>query len=63
MATVSLWPQKAAFTAKRHAITHDYDVTQKTLGVGINGKVLEVHKKGDTEEPRNKYALKVYLKA
>jgi len=59
MATVPLWPQKAPFTAKRHAITHDYDVTQKTLGVGINGKVLEVHKKGDTEEPRKKFALKV----
>lgn len=50
------WPQKRPFTSKKNAITHDYDVTQKSLGVGINGKVLECYKKGD---PSRKFALKV----
>lgn len=44
------------FTAKRNAITQDYDITQKSLGVGINGKVLECFKKGDRG---TMYALKV----
>ena len=49
------WPQKRPFTTKRHAITKDYDVSQKSLGVGINGKVLECYRKTD----KAKFALKV----
>lgn len=49
------WPQNRPFTTKRHAITHDYDVSQKSLGVGINGKVLECYRKSD----KGKFALKV----
>ena len=33
----------------------DYDVSQKSLGVGINGKVLECYRKKD----KGKFALKV----
>ena len=54
----TLWPQKQPFKAKRHAITKDYDVTQKSLGVGINGKVLQCYKKGDRVQ---KFALKVNI--
>lgn len=51
-----MWPQKQPYTAKRHAITQDYKVSTKSLGVGINGKVLECYNKND---PNTKYALKV----
>lgn len=44
-----------SLTFKRTAITNDYVVTQKSLGLGINGKVLECHSKANNE----KYALKV----
>lgn len=42
---------------KKNAITDDYKVTSQVLGLGINGKVLEIfqRKTGD------KYALKVGL--
>jgi len=49
------WPQNKPLTSKRHAITQDYDVSQKSLGVGINGKVLECYRKKD----KGKFALKV----
>ncbi|XP_047125874.1 MAP kinase-activated protein kinase 2 isoform X1 [Hydra vulgaris] len=49
------WPQNRPLTTKKHAITRDYDVSQKTLGVGINGKVLECNRKSDNK----KCALKV----
>ena len=42
---------------KRHAITNDYTILTRSLGVGVNGKVLEcIHK--STGEKR---ALKVGL--
>ncbi|XP_046896461.1 MAP kinase-activated protein kinase 2-like [Hypomesus transpacificus] len=40
---------------KKHAITDDYTVTRQVLGMGINGKVLEIFRKGSGE----KYALKM----
>lgn len=52
-----IWPQNREFVTKKNAITQDYNVTQKSLGVGINGKVLECYKKGDSK----KYALKVRI--
>ena len=42
---------------KKHAITDDYTVTRQVLGMGINGKVLEIFRKGSGE----KYALKVNI--
>ena len=51
------WPQNKPFTTKRHAITNDYTVSQESLGVGINGKVLECTKK----QGGGKFALKVKL--
>jgi len=50
-----LWPQNRPLTWKRNAITDDYSVSQKSLGVGINGKVLECYRKKDG----GKFALKV----
>jgi mitogen-activated protein kinase-activated protein kinase 2 len=50
------WPLQPPQTPKRNAITQDYTVTQQSLGVGINGKVLQCFKKGDNTK---KYALKV----
>lgn len=40
---------------KKYAITDDYKVTNQVLGLGINGKVLEIYNK----ETREKYALKM----
>lgn len=40
---------------KKNAITDDYKVTNQVLGMGINGKVLEIFQKGSGD----KYALKV----
>lgn len=40
---------------KKNAITDDYKVTSQVLGLGINGKVLEVVQK----KTFTKYALKV----
>lgn len=40
---------------KKNAITDDYKVTSQVLGLGINGKVLEVFQK----KTGDKYALKV----
>ena len=38
-------PAQKALMPKKHAITNDYTILTKTLGVGVNGKVLEcVHK-------------------
>lgn len=46
----------ASFIPKRHAITKDYTILTKCLGVGVSGKVLMcIHKV--TKEKR---ALKVY---
>ena len=50
-----VWPQNRPYSAKRHAISNDYEVTQRSLGVGINGKVLECIRKVD----KQKFALKV----
>ncbi|XP_038067283.1 MAP kinase-activated protein kinase 2-like isoform X1 [Patiria miniata] len=46
-----------SYTPKKHAITEDYEITKKVLGLGINGKVLECHNK----QSGHKYALKVLL--
>lgn len=40
---------------KKNAITDDYKVTTQALGLGINGKVLEIFQK----KTGDKYALKV----
>jgi len=50
-----VWPQNRPESAKRHAISNDYEVTKRSLGVGINGKVLECIRKAD----KQKFALKV----
>ena len=50
-----VWPQNRPFTPKKHPVSNDYDITQKSLGVGINGKVLECIRKSD----RQSFALKV----
>ena len=44
-----------SFAPKKHAITEDYEISKKVLGLGINGKVLECCNK----QTRQKYALKV----
>ncbi|XP_072027648.1 MAP kinase-activated protein kinase 2-like isoform X1 [Amphiura filiformis] len=46
---------KQTFSAKKNAITDDYDISKKVLGLGINGKVLECTHK----QTKEKYALKV----
>ena len=40
---------------KKNAITDDYTISQTVLGLGINGKVVEVKQKSDGQ----KYALKI----
>lgn len=40
---------------KASVITNDYDLSQKVLGVGINGKVVECFEK----KSGKRYALKV----
>ena len=52
-----VWPQNRPYSAKKHPISNDYDVTQRSLGVGINGKVLECVRKSD----RHRFALKVCM--
>ena len=44
-----------ALVPKRHAITGDYTILTRSLGVGVNGKVLECIHKGSGE----RRALKV----
>ena len=50
-----MWPQNRPFSPKKNSITQDYEVTNRSLGVGINGKVLECYRRTDSQ----KYALKV----
>ncbi|GAA6093355.1 MAP kinase-activated protein kinase 2 [Tachysurus ichikawai] len=45
---------KPALQIRKNAITDDYKVTNQVLGLGINGKVLEIVQKKNGE----KYALK-----
>lgn len=49
---------KASLQIKKNAITDDYKVTSQVLGLGINGRVLEIFRKRSAE----KYALKVKLR-
>ncbi len=49
---------KASLQIKKNAITDDYKVTSQVLGLGINGRVLEIFHKRSGE----KYALKVKLR-
>ncbi|KAJ8265130.1 hypothetical protein COCON_G00142290 [Conger conger] len=46
---------KPTLQIKKNAITDDYKVTSQVLGLGINGKVLEIFQKKNGE----KYALKM----
>uniref|UniRef100_A0A6Q2WS80 non-specific serine/threonine protein kinase n=1 Tax=Esox lucius TaxID=8010 RepID=A0A6Q2WS80_ESOLU len=46
---------RPSVTIKKNAITDDYKVTSQVLGLGINGKVLEIFHKKSGE----KYALKM----
>uniref|UniRef100_A0A672N7H7 non-specific serine/threonine protein kinase n=1 Tax=Sinocyclocheilus grahami TaxID=75366 RepID=A0A672N7H7_SINGR len=46
---------KASLQIKKNAITDDYKVTSQVLGLGINGRVLEIFHKRSGE----KYALKM----
>lgn len=48
---------KASLQIKKNAITDDYKVTSQVLGLGINGRVLEIFHKRSGE----KYALKVSI--
>lgn len=48
---------KSGLQIKKNAITDDYKVTTQVLGLGINGKVLEIFNKRTAE----KFALKVSL--
>lgn len=48
---------KSTLQIKKNAITDDYKVTSQVLGLGINGKVLEIFQK----KSGDKYALKVTL--
>jgi len=49
---------KASLQIKKNAIIDDYKVTSQVLGLGINGRVLEIFHKRSGE----KYALKVRLR-
>lgn len=46
---------RSSLQIKKNAITDDYKVTSQVLGLGINGKVLEIYQK----KTGDKYALKV----
>ncbi|KAK7127842.1 hypothetical protein R3I93_020428 [Phoxinus phoxinus] len=46
---------KGSLQIKKHAIIEDYKVTSQVLGLGINGRVLEIFQKRNGE----KYALKM----
>lgn len=52
-----VWPQMSAFErqVKKTLITDDYEISNKVLGLGINGKVVECTNKMNGV----KYALKV----
>lgn len=50
-----LFPVPRDLVAKKGLITNDYSISQRVLGVGINGKVLECTDRSSG----NKYALKV----
>ncbi|XP_068774146.1 MAP kinase-activated protein kinase 2 isoform X1 [Struthio camelus] len=49
------FPGKAGLQIRKNAITDDYKVTTQVLGLGINGKVLEIFSKKSGE----KFALKM----
>ena len=53
--SVGFLPQSRALIPKKEVITAAYQVKQKVLGVGVNGKVLECYHK----ETGEKRALKV----
>uniref|UniRef100_A0A668AFB4 non-specific serine/threonine protein kinase n=1 Tax=Myripristis murdjan TaxID=586833 RepID=A0A668AFB4_9TELE len=46
---------RSSLQIKKNAITDDYKVTSQVLGLGINGKVLEIYQK----KTGDKYALKM----
>ena len=54
-ATKPLFKVPAPLRPKTSLITNDYDLSQKVLGVGINGKVLECFEKKSAK----RFALKV----
>ncbi|PAA50806.1 hypothetical protein BOX15_Mlig013465g1 [Macrostomum lignano] len=47
----------ASTSLKNHPIQQDYKITEKVLGLGVNGKVVECYRRSDSE----KCALKVLL--
>lgn len=53
------FPVKGGLQIRKNAITDDYKVTTQVLGLGINGKVLEIFSKKSGE----KFALKVRVGA
>uniref|UniRef100_A0ACB8F5H2 MAP kinase-activated protein kinase 2 n=1 Tax=Sphaerodactylus townsendi TaxID=933632 RepID=A0ACB8F5H2_9SAUR len=58
MAQQQQFPQfhiKSGLQIKKNAITDDYKVTTQVLGLGINGKVLEIFNKRTSD----KFALKI----
>ena len=46
---------RSSLETKKNPITDDYTISQTVLGLGINGKVVEVKAKSDGQ----KYALKI----
>ena len=52
-----LFHARPSLQIKKNAITEEYKVTSQVLGLGINGKVLEIFQK----KTGDKYALKVGL--
>lgn len=49
--------QRATLETKKNPITDDYQISSNVLGLGINGKVVQVTSKNP--EDKQKYALKV----
>ncbi|KAJ6659824.1 hypothetical protein lerEdw1_018279 [Lerista edwardsae] len=49
---------KSGLPIKKNAITDDYKVTTQVLGLGINGKVLEIFNK----KTGDKFALKISIR-
>ena len=56
-------PVAKPLVPKKHAITTDYTILTRSLGVGVNGKVLEcIHKPtGDNRALKVGYCVFVYI--
>ena len=51
--------QSKVLQPKKNPITDDYQLSNTVLGLGINGKVVEIFSK----QSRQKYALKVNIES